>query len=145
LSNAAREGFRDRLRPLDITPFEAAIAAVAVAGGIAGIMHFGVIDPLSKVLPGWLVAVFGALYLVSGLCLIVGLVKRSFQVEAAGLVFLATSLVVREIVYIAYLGAHADALVSSTFYAAFLFACWARLKTLLRGETLIRTRVEPPR
>jgi hypothetical protein len=117
------------------------MGALAVVSGVAGLFHFGVIDPLADVLPSWLALLSQGMYLTAGVALLVGVARGSFSIEAFGLVLLATVAGTREIVFVIYFGPHAVALTSVVFYLAILWACGARLRTLLRRQTVIAVRL----
>ncbi|HYT30562.1 MAG TPA: hypothetical protein VEN82_07275 [Actinomycetota bacterium] len=135
---------RDRLQGLAVTPFEAAFGFLIFVSGLVSLLGIGFRDPLTAVLPDWLAAAFGWVFLASGLIVTVGLLRRSFRIEGAGLALLEAVLVVRLLVYFDRFGFHADAITTAATYLVFLWACAVRFGTLRRGQTLVRTRIQEP-
>jgi hypothetical protein len=129
---------------LTVIPAETMIAVWVLFSGIFGLLHFGIIDPLAALLPWWLAQTFNASAAIAGICLLVGVKKGSFPVEAVGLILLAMVVMGRLVVFVAYLGFHTSALSTVVFDSAVWWFCAVRLRTLLHGQTVVLIKMEPP-
>jgi hypothetical protein len=124
---------------LETIPFETAIGLFFIIAGLAGLfLSSGIPDPLRKVLPAWETTATYAVYALAGAGLIVGVARGKAPAEGAGLVLLSTVVVVREIVYVTYLGLDAKVLVSSAFDLVLLWASLKRLRSLGQGEVIVK-------
>jgi hypothetical protein len=131
---------RSAARRLSVTPFETAIAALLIITGIAGGLHYGVIDPVAALLPAWEATLLSAMSGVTGALLLAGSGIPHRGAEAAGLLFLCCVIVSRFILYGYYLGFGASFAVTGIFDAALVWAAVARLATVGRHEVLVVVR-----
>jgi hypothetical protein len=117
------------------------MAALFLVAGVAGLLNYGSgNDPLTVVLPGWLTTLFQVIFTVAGLSTLVGLGRGSFGLEGMGLVLMVTSVLMRLLLFVVYLGFPPEIIVGATFYFVLGWACLARLRSLRRGEALVRLR-----
>jgi hypothetical protein len=130
----ARSRVAGFFRRLGYAQFESLIAGLAVATSLIGLFQPARLatEPLDLVLPHWAAVVFLAGYLLSGLCLLVGLGAARADVEAAGLVIIAASQVARVVASTALLGA-ARTEVAITFAGLVVWACQSRIRQLVRA------------
>jgi hypothetical protein len=126
---------RERLSTL---PFEAAIGFLVIVSGAVGLFNFGVTDPLAKVLPTWENVLFNLVYLTSGVGIVLGLTRGRAAGEGAGLVLLCTGALVRAVVYFLALGLDQRLTVSLMFDAVVIWASALRLRSLSRGDIIIK-------
>jgi hypothetical protein len=126
---------RERLGTL---PFEAAIGFLVIVSGIAGLFRFGVTDPLAKLLPTWENVTFDVVYLAAGLGIVVGLSRARARSEGGGLILLGAAVVVRAVVYLVAIGLDAKLIVSLVFDVVILWASIRRLRSLIRGEVIVK-------
>lgn len=130
-------------RRLAVTPFETAVAALLVISGIAALLHYGLVDPVTALLPWWEATVLSVMSIATGGLMIAGAAVPHRGAEAAGLLFLAGVILSRFLLYGFYLGFGADFAVSGIFDGALVWAAFARLATIWRREILVRVS-EPP-
>jgi hypothetical protein len=123
---------------LSTLPFESLLAGLVVVSGIAGLLHYGVIDPIGALLPEWLVVGTQGAYLTSGLLMLLGMGRGRRDIEALGLVLLSTSGVIRWITYGYLLGFSPNFIVSGVFNTLIVVASVVRIKTILRGSVVHR-------
>jgi len=120
-----------------IAPFETATAVLAMWTG--AISFFGVTLTASVVntlLPEQLVILFNLLYVLSGAFMVAGLGWNYRNLEATGIIFLATSLLIRLIVLFVAAGFQLVILTALLQNLAFLIACGTRLVFLLKRRSL---------
>jgi hypothetical protein len=135
-----------------LVPFEIAFSLYSLYMGISGLLGFGSVSSslFVEVLGRWSIP-FNLLYAVSGLAIYTGLVTLRRNVEAFGLITLATSLIIRSIVLLwcscgdrVVLGQVVNVHVLNL---VFLVACVARIVSLLEkryievSETPIKVRI----
>lgn len=137
-------GLRAAARRLSVTPFETAIAALLVISGVASALHYGVIDPVTALLPGWEAVLLSVMSAVTGLLMIAGSAVPHRGSETAGLLFLAAVIASRFLLYGYYLGFGVNFAVTGVFDSALVWAAAARLGTIRRHEVLVRVS-EPPK
>lgn len=119
-------------------PFESLLAVIAIASCIFGLLHLTYANPLDAVLGRNLTIAFELGYGVAGVLMLLGLGFAKGNVEAAGLVLLGSSGLVRCLVLWQLLGFTRDVAVALVFYVLIVGACVARLRSLLRHEVIIR-------
>lgn len=120
-----------------VAPFETATAVLSVWSG--AISFFGVTITASVVntlLPPQLVVLFNLLYVLSGAFMLAGLGWNYRNLEATGIIFLATSLIIRFIVLFVAAGFQPVILTALVTNLAFGLACGTRLVFLLKRRTL---------
>lgn len=126
-------------------PFELLFGLIAVLGGSAAAL--GIVSPTSinAVLPLPVVRAWGALQLLAGALVLVGILISygrpratvlGWRIERAGLWPLAATLIVYGVVALAYSGMRA--LYPVAFYLAFAAACIARARAVARLEQAVR-------
>jgi hypothetical protein len=124
-------------RRLAVQPFEAAIAALLVISGAAGLADYGVTDPAAALLPGWEAIGLNSVVTATGLLLLAGLAWRWRAGETAGLLFLAGVIAARFLLYGHYLGFGPSFVVTGAFDAAIIWAAAARLLAIRRQEVIV--------
>lgn len=129
---------RSAARRLSVTPFETAIAALLIITGIAGGLHYGVIDPVAALLPAWEATLLSAMSGVTGALMLAGSGFPHRGAETAGLVLLTCVILSRFLLYGYYLGFGANFAVTGIFDTALVWAAVARLVTICRHEVLVR-------
>jgi hypothetical protein len=137
---------RDFLRRLATIPFESLFAIFAVYAGVAGLLHVGTSsDALDAVIGNTITTYLQVMYLASGVLMLLGLGFGKSKFEMPGLVFLATSVIVRGIAVTALVGITADTVGLLVLYFVILVACGVRLAHLLKGQVvvLIKPRGKP--
>jgi hypothetical protein len=134
---------RAALRRLSVTPFETAIAWLLIVSGVASALNFGVIDPVSALLPGWEAAALSVMSAVTGGLMLAGAGIPHRGAETAGLVLLCGVVLARFLLYGFYLGFGSNFAVTGVFDVAIVWAAAARLVTIARREVLVRVS-EPP-
>lgn len=102
-------------------PFEAAVAAVIVVQAVIAFGSWGIVDPVSQLLPGWLTVAFNVLYLIAGVAILAGLILSRGDVEGAGLVLLSSIVMARGVMFGQLLGWDIKA-VTSLAFAVFVAA-----------------------
>ena len=124
----------DRLRAL---PFQVAMAGLALVSGTTGLLHIGTAtDSLTLLFPTWLVLGLNVTYIMSGVCMILGLALPRRDVEGFGLVQLGAAVVVRGVAVALVAGLNPDVLSLYTLYAMILWACYQRLKALFKAKAV---------
>jgi hypothetical protein len=122
-------------RRLQHAAFEALIGGLAIVNATASLAQSGAVtaNAYDQVLPHWTATLFQLGYLLAGLLLIAGLGIGRADVEAAGLIIIATSQVSRGIVNVALLG-WSIAAVSLAFAVLVVAVCWTRLHQLITAQ-----------
>jgi hypothetical protein len=118
-------------------PFETLIGALVVYAGVAGFLR-GSADPLDLVLPHWEVLVFQVAYVVAGLQMLGGLAFAKSNMEAAGLILLATGEVIRFIAIVDAIGLNERVGELLILYGLIVAACLVRVIALFRHQVIIR-------
>jgi len=129
---------RPALPRLAVAPFEAAIAALLVISGLAALAGYGLIDPVTALLPGWEATVLSVMSVTAGALMVTGIGAGSRGAETAGLLFLAAVILCRFLLFGAYLGFGANFAVTGVFDGAVIWAAWVRLRTVRRGQVIVR-------
>lgn len=127
------------LRLLTITPFETAIAVLLIFYGVTALAHYGLVDPVAALLPGWEATLLSVMSAGTGALLLAGAGIPHRGAETAGLLFLIGVIASRFLLYGFYLGFASNFIVTGAFDVTLIWAALARLlMTTLRGEVLIR-------
>jgi hypothetical protein len=113
-----------------LAPFEAAIAAIIVVQAIVAFGRWGIVDPTTTLLPNWMTVLFNTLYLVAGALILTGLLWPRGDVEGAGLVLLAGTVMARGIMFGQLLGWQVRAVTSIAFALFVASAAVARILML---------------
>lgn len=129
---------------LAVLPFEVLIGFLAVISAGLALIHYGNIgaDALTLLLPHRLVLATNVLYLAAGLGVICGVGFGRADVEIAGLIGVASGVVVRSVVLIGLAGLTSTIATSLLFNSTVLVACVVRIWTLILGDTIARVRPE---
>ncbi len=144
-----RRALRASLRPIvhttaylnvEALPWPTAFGlAVILAGGVALVGLLPPTDPLALVLGDWQ-KVFDAVYLLSGLGLVVGIAAANRLVELAAVKLLSTSLVARFLALAGHFGISRYSVITLSYYAVFVWACRATARSLERGDVTVQLR-----
>lgn len=131
-------GFRLFLFRSRAVPFELALGFVSLWSG--AISFFGVTlsaQTLNQTLHPLMVSTFNLLYLLSGVFIIAGVGWGYRNLEASGVILLATALIVRAIAVLIGAGVNPLTLTAALQGVAFSFACVVRLVSLMKNEVLV--------
>lgn len=140
MRSAIRElpaGLRAFLARSAIAPFEFALGLVSLWTG--AISFFGITlgaQTLNQVLPPAMVATFNLTYFVSGIFIVAGIGWGYRNIEASGVILLATALATRAAAVFISTGFNPLTLTVLVQAVAFTTACIVRLVTLLRHKVL---------
>jgi signal transduction histidine kinase len=121
-----------------IAPFEFALGLVSLWTG--AISFFGITlgaQTLNQTMPPTVVAIFNLTYFISGIFIVLGLGRNYRNVEASGVILLATALVVRAIVVVIAAGVSAITITVVVQATIFSTACAVRLFTILKHKVLL--------
>jgi hypothetical protein len=121
-----------------IIPFETAIGVLVIISGIAGLMKFGVVDPVAQLLPYWEFVAVNVMYLLAGVGIITGILVDLGDIEAFGLWFLSGAIIARFVLYGYYLGIDKNFIITGTFDFAFVVAAYTRLRHIKKRQVLIK-------
>lgn len=123
-----------------IVPFEVTFAVFSIYSGLAGLLNFGVVNAAFQQALGYRLSfVFNLAYFIAGLALYIGTGANLTHIEAFGLIFLITSLVVRSIVVFNELGLSAPVLGTHIFATVFVVACVVRFHSIRKGRDVVET------
>lgn len=132
-------GFKLFMHRWIITPFEVAFALVAMWTGLISFFNWTVAArAFNSALPTELSTLFNLIYFISGIFMLTGIGWAYRNVEAAGLIFLFTVLLVRVITLISMVGFTPETTSAIVQGLAFGFACIARLRLILKNQVLVR-------
>jgi hypothetical protein len=127
------------MRLISITPFEAAIAVLLIFYGVTALAHYGLVDPVTALLPGWEATGLSVMSVITGGLLLAGAALPYRGAEAAGLLFLIAVIGSRFLLYGFYLGFGSNFITTGVFDATLIWAALVRLvTTVLRGKMLVR-------
>lgn len=123
-----------------IAPFEAMFGFICIYAGLAGIFNFGIINNIfSGLLSGTLLLLLNLIYLLSGITIFWGLGLRKGNIEAFGLILLATTLLIRTILFGWLLGLNPIIVNAYISNMAFIFGCLVRIITIVKNNRVITT------
>lgn len=122
---------------ISVAPFEFFIGLVVIVSGSSALVKLAVPDPVNILLPQWEVYLSSLILVISGLCIIVGIVLGNIAAEALGLISLCGSLIARLILYDLYLGADVSFYISGALDTAFIFAASIRLAVIRKVHIVI--------
>lgn len=123
-----------------IAPFETVFGFFCAYGGLAGLFKFGIVlTAYSQAISGKFLVISNTLYLISGLAIFIGLGIRRGDIEAFGLILLATVLVVRTLIFSFVFGLNPVIVNSYILNAAFIFSSIIRLKTIIKNNRFIES------
>lgn len=126
------------LRRLTIVPFEVVIAALLIAAGITGMLHFGVVDPIDMLLPNWEAFILNLISVLAGIFIISGISVNNRYIEQAGLLFLIGAITSRFILYGHFFGYGANFIQTGIFYSFVAVACTVRSNSLRNKQVMVR-------
>lgn len=119
-------------------PGAVALAFIALYAGIAGLLHIGTAtDALTTLLPGWLTIALNCIYTFAGIAMIAGMGRRRGNIEAAGWIMLAASVIVRTIAVLTVAGLSVQVVSLLVLYAGFLAAAVVRIAQIVRGDDIV--------
>lgn len=123
-----RTGIR-RVHPAAANSFELFVALLSINAGIAFLLSPDDLEhaAVGQLLHPWDFA-WNVLYVVGGLLIVVGLMRRSVRVEVAGLWLFASAVAIADLAVIAVAGLVGAAAVA--IYTAAFLACASRIWTL---------------
>jgi hypothetical protein len=126
---------------LSLVPFEGAIAFLVMVQGTMGLLGVG---PTLDIVPPWARTLLLILYMVGGLGILIGILFARGDVEAAGLIFLASALAARSYLIALDFGWSLNGVVTVTFGVVFVAACVTRFRNLVVGgrELVFRDQTE---
>jgi hypothetical protein len=130
---------RRALARLAVVPFEAAIAALLVVYGLAALAGYGIVDPVSALLPVWEATVLSLMSVATGVLVAAGAAVPHRGAETAGLLFLIAVIACRFLLFGYYLGYGSQFVTTGVFDAGLVWAAAARLDTIRRRLVLVRT------
>jgi hypothetical protein len=130
-----------------VIPFEAAVSVLIMSTGIAqlfslGIFGLGIIDPLTVLLPQWLVMPTASFAVVTGLLMLLGITTARRRVEMAGLLFFMGVIMDRILLYGFFLDFGSGFIVTGVFYGALFAAACIRFSTTWRSRILVQLKEE---
>lgn len=124
-----------------LSPFETMFAFFCIYAGLARLFDFGVtVGPFQRALGSKAAIVLNVILVVSGLGIYVGRGIGRGDVEASGLILLATSLIITTIVNGWLFGLNPMVINSYVLNGAFVFSCVIRLVKIFkapRGEIAV--------
>lgn len=129
--------YKGRLGKLAWAPFEALIGMLMVRSGASRLLG----EPLAPLAPEWLSILGGAIYLIGGLCLLVGMWRMALQVEIAGHVALILGTTVVTSVGFIYEGS--DIFADFVVFIAISWAAGTHLYQLARGRIIVQLEGRP--
>jgi hypothetical protein len=118
---------------------------LAIWSGVSAFFNLTVTATVVNLsLPPDLVTLFNLLYVLAGFLMLAGLGWSYRNLEATGIIFLFTSLLVRLIVLVVMAGVQATILPAVLQNLTFGLACGARLVFLLKHRSLVVIEESPP-
>ena len=128
------------LKRLAIVPFEGVIAALLILSGVFGLMHFGLIDPVTALLPQWESVLLNWLAILSGVFMFSGIATGVGRVEQAGLWVLNGVILSRFLLYGKYLGYGETFAQTGVFDATVVVASIVRMHSIKKRYVLMRVK-----
>ena len=126
------------LNRISAIPFEIAIASLLILSGVTGLLHIGVIDPVSALLPSWEAVLLNWASVLSGGFIVTGIVFGRSNVERSGLFFLIGVVVSRFLLYGHLFSYGANFVETGLFYLTIIWAAVIRIMSTAKKQTLIR-------
>ncbi len=120
-------------------PFKLALCLFAVYSGISGLFDFGTSNEIFSAAIKFS-SVFNILFILAGVTAMIGVLKTKLNIEAAGLVLIITSLLLRVMATVAISGWDPGAHNLLALSVLFISASLSRINTIL--GILNRTHVE---
>jgi hypothetical protein len=124
-------------RRLAVQPFEAAIAALLLISGAAGLARYGITDPTAALLPAWEAVSLNVVLAATGLLILAGIARAWRAGEAAGMLFLTGVIAARFLLFGYYLGFGPAFVVTGVFDLAVIWAAIARLLAIRRHQVIV--------
>lgn len=123
---------------LVISPFEAMFGFICIYAGLAGVFNFGIINNIfTDLLDIKFLLLFNIIYFLSGLGIFLGIAFKKGNLEAFGLISLATTLIIRTIIFGWLLGLNPIIVNAYIFNAAFALGCLIRLIAIFKNNQIL--------
>lgn len=114
-------------------PFETMLGFFCIYGGIAGLLDFGVASNAFKYILGYKITMlFNALYAIAGSGMFFGIGLNKHNIEAFGLITVATSIIIRTVAIGYIIGPNPLIINTYVLNVTFVLSCMARLVTVIR-------------
>lgn len=134
----SRSGLKRFLVSAFSRPGAVALAMVALYAGVAGLFHIGAsTDALAALMPMWLSFALNLIYAAAGIAMLVGMGRQRGNIEAAGWILLAASVLVRAIAIVVVAGLTPSVLGLLVLYVGFLSAAIVRIVQIVRGDAIV--------
>lgn len=125
-------------RRMAIVPFEIAIAVLVILSGFTGLVHYGIIDPVSALLPDWESASLNWISLLSGFFMALGVASGKGKLELPGLMLLNGAIISRFLLYGHYLGYGSNFVQIGIFDLIIVVASLVRASSIGKKHTIVR-------
>ncbi len=113
-------------------PFQAAVAMFAIYSGVSGLLHFGTSNEIFIAAVKYS-SIFNVMFILAGLGQLVGTLTRKINIEAAALVLVSCSMLMRILATLAISGwdpsAHNMLAIGILFISASIIRIYAIIKT----------------
>lgn len=124
---------------LTLAPFEAMFGFICIYSGLAGIFNFGIINNIfSNLLNIRFLLFFNLIYFLSGIGIFFGVGLKKGNLEAFGLIVLATTLLIRTVIFGWLLGLNPIIVNAYVSNCAFAFGCSIRLITIFKNNQVLK-------
>ena len=121
-----------------VVPFEASLGVLAIWTGSTAFLNWTLTNRvLVSALPDNMLRLLNLLYLISGIMIVTGVGWAYRNVETSGLIFLATSFIVRFVVLISIAGVNPETVGALVQTLTFGLACAIRIRCLLKNCILV--------
>lgn len=132
-----------RIRNLADRPFASALAFLLFSSMLVQLLGLSLAaDALSELVSEWLLNLLSFTYGIAGAMLLVGLMWKRADYEAAGCAIALSGLLIRMVALLTVLGFTTATVSNAVFYLAFAWACVERIKQIVIGERIIRVNPE---
>lgn len=132
-----------RIKCLGERPFATALGFLLVSSMLIQMLGLSLTaDVLKSLVPGWLLLILSLTYGLAGIFLLVGLMWRRQDYEAAGCILIFSGLMIRMMALLIVLGITSGTLSNAIFYLGFGWACIERLRQIVNGDRIIRVHQE---
>lgn len=119
-------------------PFETMIGFACIYGGIASLLDFGIINSIFRYVLGFKITIlFNSLYIIAGIGMFFGIGLNKHNMEAFGLITVATSITIRTIATGYIVGFNPLIINTYVLNAAIVLACTVRLITVIKYHRII--------
>jgi uncharacterized membrane protein HdeD (DUF308 family) len=124
------------LNKIAASPFKVFLGLIAVLGGAFTFLESPTNSIYDATLQTWVLYVFGGIYIIAGICLLMAVFHRRDNVEACGLLLVITSQIVRTILNIYIIGLTLSVNSIATTLV-FCLVCGMRLWIILKGRIVV--------